>query len=119
MGGFGQSGLIGLLKQAFFPRGAKAVPQAKGHCTLTALPMGHWEIQLPDGQLIRASLQHVWPSFAWLTLKFSTLQGALPDSSVRLTVWKHRLSATAWQELRVMTARQVAMPDRVVHKGSP
>lgn len=85
---------------------------------LTVLPTGQWEIALPHGQIVNAYLQHIWPSFAWLTLAFSTNSNALSASSVRLTVWKHRLSATEWQELRVITARQVAMPNCVVHKGN-
>lgn len=118
-GGFGQSGLVVLLGFARFTCRARGALQVKRNCILTALPMGQWEIALPNGQSVSAYLQHIWPSFAWITLAFSTHNSSASASSVRLTVWKHRLSAAEWQELRVIAARRVAMPERAVHKGSP
>lgn len=116
-GGFGRSGLW-LLSLVLTACRTGGMPREKNNYLLTALPTGQWEIELPHGQIVNAYLQHIWPSFAWLTLAFSTNSNAPSASSVRLTVWKHRLSATEWQELRVITARQVAMPNCAVHKGS-
>ncbi|MBP6020830.1 MAG: hypothetical protein KA735_15190 [Burkholderiaceae bacterium] len=83
---------------------------------------GQWEVHAA-GQQHRLRLLHAWPSFAWFGLSFSLgqhhQQGRGAVRPVRLSVWRHRVSAPAWRALHVLAARQAAMPDRATHKDAP
>ncbi|NYT65934.1 hypothetical protein H0A58_08125 [Alcaligenaceae bacterium] len=83
---------------------------------------GVWEIHTA-GHHHRLRLLHAWPSFAWFGLRFSLGQHLQQDGSatrnIRLNVWRHRVSPSAWRALHVLAARQAAMPDRATPKDVP
>lgn len=85
---------------------------------------GLWEIHAA-GHHHRLRLLHAWPSFAWFGLSFALSQsqhhqqGRAAVRRIRLSVWRHRVSAPAWRALHVVAARQAAMPDRATPKDAP
>lgn len=87
-------------------------------CVLRALPVGDWEI-MRSGQSSQAHLLQAWSTWGWITLRFAVSGQHTSSPDLRFTVWRHKASAAAWRELRVIAARQLAMPDRAIRTEQP
>lgn len=79
---------------------------------------GLWEIEF-QGRTQAMRLDHAWPAFAWITLRFNGKAMTAPVDSIELTIWKHSVTAAAWSDLRRCVAGQLAMPAGVPVKGIP
>lgn len=80
-----------------FGSGARA-----GQLSLGA--QGNWELVSAYGRQ-QLSLRHIWPGFAWTTLRFSDPNASNPkDAMLELTIWKSSVSPEAWRQLCVYVA---------------
>lgn len=79
---------------------------------------GLWNIEL-QGRTQHLRLNHAWPAFAWITLRFDDNAMTAPSGTIELTIWKHSMTPAAWSDLRRCIAGQLAMPMRVPVKGIP
>lgn len=73
-----------------------------------------WTLADAEG-MQRLRLAHAWPAFAWMTLRFHT-QDMVGADALELTISKHGLTDSAWRELRICVARQLALSPRPTYK---
>lgn len=85
--------------------------------TLSLSSSGLWEIALPETKKTMR-LVHAWPAFGWVALKFSDIHSTGNEQPLELVVWRGSVSRQAWSELGAHIAGQVAMPGRILQKGS-
>ena len=82
---------------------------------LTLSSAGQWALLDESNNSQPVHLLHAWPAFAWMTLRFHSPVSA-SGSPFELTINKSGLGESAWRELRICVARQLAMPQRAVQK---
>ncbi len=95
----------------------KPLFQGQKQGTLEFDGAGQWA--LVDAAARRSlQLTHAWPAFAWVRLRFrAALAAGSKETMLELTVWKASVSSEAWRELRMLLARQAALPEWRVEKG--